>query len=1217
MSETEVQNWLRVADAALRQKADNSSANRGHILTEALERLDQPIMNMAVQLSSLQDRLARQDRRDVFRWLSSIPYNSHFDQNAKGLVPRSGQWLLKSREFLEWSSTSDSSFLWLKGTLGSGKTSLVSIVLQSLRSYGASASDACPVAFFYCSRNTAEPERADPDKILSALLKQLSGSDPDEPIRIPVADEYKRRKAEAGRDCSEPKSLDVEDCTKLITELCDANPAFIVVDALDECDPQRRYELLEALDTIATRSKEIVKVFLSSRDDIDIRRHIQLSRVFESHISEEKNGEDIDSYIRKEVDRLNSKGLLLGGGSLSKRLRRKTVATLSERAQGMFRWAALSLETLTSHKHPRDYEKALGTLPDQLSQLYDMLYAEIMHSGESASKLATMTLTLLMYSRRLLSSDELLAAVSEDTEVEDQRGGSSPELESVSDGESSSAESSDAGWPDIISSAQLVNICRNFVVIDLKQDVFRFAHPSVREFLERHPDYSFEEFYYYAAKWWLYHYREACTRVQETKIQEKLHEFLFQGPGMEPSHSYAVWSGNEQLKWDRSEVSFLRDLHLSSATTLAVSFGSLPMIEGFMCRKGFDPSLPTESGKTPLHLAAWNGHFSVVELFLTHLQLPPEPRDGSGRTPLHLASMGRYKSIAELLLSRGADFNAQDSVGRTALHHAAEWNAESVLELLLSRGADPEIKDGWGSTPLHKAATDGYKSITELLLSWGANRNTQDDNGLSPLHLAIDCRREGVAGLLLSRGANHDVRDNHGRTPLHLASRKRYEPIVELLLSRGADPNARDDDGQTPLHVAGREGYEPVVELLLSRGGDPGLRDLRGCTPLFQAALSRHKRVVDRLLEAWMANVADPIDHQGFDRRSHFFSLFSSDPEPYDCERIVLALVRTDSVGTPRTRVENSYALSKAAAAGMALVVQELQMSDEIDVNELDDRGQTPLYNAVVHGHAHVVRILLANPAINPNVPNRWKDTPLLGASSDGNIAMVNALLRRPDINPNKGGEYGTSPLMKAAMLEDNSVVIKRLLAHPGIQINQKNGLGQTALHFAPKAGNQASITILVDHGADANAQDKSGRTPLSIAAGRGYENSITVLLAIDKVDPNRRDRLGRSPLSWSVARSDKPVRYIAPDIKAAKALLADSRVEVNLRDKDGRTALSLAAEEGFVEIVKVLTESDEIDIDLADNEGRTPLQWARLRGHHKLASLLKSKRKTKGGMPP
>ena len=127
-----------------------------------------------------------------------------------------------------------------------------------------------PTAFFYCARSTAEPERAKPAEIMGALLRQLASSKPDLPVKEPVAEEYEVRKKKAEEDCSSLKKLTVQDCTRLIIELTKNHPAVLILDALDECEEDTRHELLEAFDDIISNSKEVVKIFVSSRDDIDI-----------------------------------------------------------------------------------------------------------------------------------------------------------------------------------------------------------------------------------------------------------------------------------------------------------------------------------------------------------------------------------------------------------------------------------------------------------------------------------------------------------------------------------------------------------------------------------------------------------------------------------------------------------------------------------------------------------------------------------------------------------------------------------------------------------------------------------------------------------------------------------------------------------------------------------------------------------------------------------
>ena len=127
-----------------------------------------------------------------------------------------------------------------------------------------------PTAFFYCVRSTAEPERAKPAEIMGALLRQLASSKSNLSVKDPVIKEYEVRKEMPRGDYSTLKKLTVKDCTRLIIELTETYPATIILDALDECDKSTRHELFEAFDEIITKSVQLVKIFVSSRDDIDI-----------------------------------------------------------------------------------------------------------------------------------------------------------------------------------------------------------------------------------------------------------------------------------------------------------------------------------------------------------------------------------------------------------------------------------------------------------------------------------------------------------------------------------------------------------------------------------------------------------------------------------------------------------------------------------------------------------------------------------------------------------------------------------------------------------------------------------------------------------------------------------------------------------------------------------------------------------------------------------
>lgn len=187
-----------------------------------------------------------------------------------------------------------------------------------------------PIAYFYCVRNTAEPERANPDEILRSILKQLSFSERDLRIREPVVKAYKEKREEAkGHN---PEKLMLDETVEVILALLETNPANIVIDALDECDPDRRHELLEALDTIIQHPASLVKVFVSSRDDGDIAcRLTSPPNVF---IQTSDNKVDIECFARTEVAQAIKKKRLIKG-NVSGQLEYRIIKTLINEAHSM------------------------------------------------------------------------------------------------------------------------------------------------------------------------------------------------------------------------------------------------------------------------------------------------------------------------------------------------------------------------------------------------------------------------------------------------------------------------------------------------------------------------------------------------------------------------------------------------------------------------------------------------------------------------------------------------------------------------------------------------------------------------------------------------------------------------------------------------------------------------------------------------------------------
>jgi hypothetical protein len=106
-----------------------------------------------------------------------------------------------------------------------------------------------------------------------------------------------------------------------------------------------------------------------------------------------------------------------------------------------------------------DIQLSLGRLPEGLEESYSVIYNQIKNSGEASREIARRALKWLLCQQRSFSTSEFLAVVTSQQEPADR-----------------------------LTSDDILSVCCNLVVLDSELDIFRFAHLSVREYLEKIPD---------------------------------------------------------------------------------------------------------------------------------------------------------------------------------------------------------------------------------------------------------------------------------------------------------------------------------------------------------------------------------------------------------------------------------------------------------------------------------------------------------------------------------------------------------------------------------------------------------------------------------------------------------------------------------------------------------------------------------------------------------
>ncbi|KAJ8386825.1 hypothetical protein AAFF_G00166200 [Aldrovandia affinis] len=199
------------------------------------------------------------------------------------------------------------------------------------------------------------------------------------------------------------------------------------------------------------------------------------------------------------------------------------------------------------------------------------------------------------------------------------------------------------------------------------------------------------------------------------------------------------------------QVDFVREILTKVPATLRSEAPNSSGWEGVPGRQQ-----PTESGFTPLHLAAQSGHESLVRLLLNYPGVQADAEtDVQGSTPLHLAAQNGHTAVVGLLLSRSSSLlHLKDRRGRTCLHLAAASGHIAMARALLGQGAEINHTDKGVWTPLHYAAKSGCLEMVRFLVESGASALQECQEGRTPIQYAAEENHQGTVSFLLRRDNN-------------------------------------------------------------------------------------------------------------------------------------------------------------------------------------------------------------------------------------------------------------------------------------------------------------------------------------------------------------------------------------------------------------------------------------------------------------------------------
>ncbi|KAL8927232.1 MAG: hypothetical protein Q9208_002408 [Pyrenodesmia sp. 3 TL-2023] len=1116
---------LGETDDQILQQLQNSGLGQQEVqrrLEAMREELRDPLYSIDDKVSSLYEQMEKtQQLAEVTRvldWLSPVAQESRRKTYHKSLstptnrLPGSGRWLLEDPGYLQWQSSEGSSVVCLSGIEGTGKTMLLSAVIDHLENRILNNGDPDHVAFFYASAQEGN-FWSNPDEVIRSIVRQLSVTQAGTTLELAA----KQKHDELTSATTEPSRPVMSECVDIALALISHFPVVIFIDGLDELQAgnatektqSSRNDLIEGLHEIFKKSSNAVKLFCSVLSDGPAEA--RLRKMFANpamddtkppdswhaiEVNGTTNSKDFSTYVDKELAKRTSSGDLLEGevdGELSDMIKDR----LLERSNGMFSYAAMQIERLCDGRMDRTtvLEELDKPLPG-ITSLYDESVASIRNETIDRVRLTAQTTLrwLLCIQEPLLPLHSFLEAVV----VE--------------------------GGIDKPKESNLHNACRRLVKTDHYAGILVFRHPSVREHLGKIPEYSDSDchlaaaerclrmmitasssvsrlspaqvrFYWYAKLYWSLHYQhvnfgddaDVKTLSDErqkilVRVNELVRKFLMQGHKTSPAFN----------KWMAQIPDFVKELGEESPLSKQL--------------KSLQASLDD-----PLH----NRQLETVKALLTHGRVDVNEFNVKAVHQLHhddfspiicyasalqAAAVQGSKAIIQTLVDHGARVGLVAGYYGCALQAACVTGHGAVVDYLLTEcNADTNSQGGYHGNALQAASAAGQLKIVERLLAAGACETASGGHYGSALMAATIKGSKEIIECLLAHTTDPkslvNMESERYGTPLQSAADMDWVDIVDLLIANDADINALGGGGRggkagratSALVVAAWSGHNKIVSILCSLGAEADMSYTNGQFHiLHQAAVCNMPDLVKYCLDAGCdpnmgATKGGPRYH---DLQGYLTPLSFASAEGH-LEVVELLIQRGARICFPATRVT---CLHLAASGGHCQVIDELikrhrerhidnpQETLDFINRRINGKSDTALLGAI-RGTSHdAVSLLLANGADFTATDGVG---PLHVAAGQGKARIVEILINHLDASENRS-------------IED--------------QVNRRSHWGKSPLHLAV-ARNRIRVTdFLLQHGADPTTKDDDHNTLLHCVACRDHDEIAKQILgALDKKGPESK----------------------------------------------------------------------------------------------------------------
>ena len=738
------------------------------------------------------------------------------------------EWILEEQQYQIWKEGQKSSFLWISGKSGCGKTVLASYLVERLRSVASQNELPCLVCCFFFNANNKDYKNFSIalSSLLYQLLVSMKQNARDNQLNKYVVPEYRSQ----GEAFMNQTSILWRIIASIVSDP-DCGNVICIIDGLSDCGDSR-VSFINSLARFFSEHGSVenesgfLKIIATTRYDIESSssylKRLKMVNMKSLVFAPEK---DIEGCTEARAQKI-----LLEKG-LSKDLLSSSMKVLIQNRKNTLLSTSLVLDWLENIKN-NDQKKllertswALSNANDEVNSIYEISLCEC-----PDRVITKKLLQIVAVAAEPLTLEEINVAMKVKCGVE-----------------------SENTRCDNINESTIKQYCG--ILLRVLDSRVVFVHRTAREFLlipHQHGTKSSEKWEQSLSL------VEANETLADICISHLLKPVFYSSPTLN-TENVSVPDFEQRIKAYVSKYPLLEYAakhwagHFEAATEPNRLLGNaLTLYEPLsgQFRMWFQvywisthaTKLPPK-GITNLMVASHFGHLSVLQQLKEQKdKVDIKATDENGWTALHWSSQVETLEIAKVLLDLGADIDAESKSKRTPLDCAAGKGYEALVRLFLKRREDNNI---------NPTAIDKKSSSKAKVALMPENRRSSvylGDDGVRSLMLfeAAQEGNEALVGRLLDQGTRANQTHNRNWTALHVAASQNFPSIVSLLLEKGrADVDKRNEDGKTALALATENGHEDVVKVLLRRGANTGKYD-PGVNTAFNLASKSIKTLLNR-----------------------------------------------------------------------------------------------------------------------------------------------------------------------------------------------------------------------------------------------------------------------------------------------------------------------------------------------------------------------------------